>query len=186
MDKRTRLALDNALQHSPSKTLTLNIGNGYIKEYLEKDGIKRLQPRRFNLYMDIRDYKGVDIVLPWQSADLPKRTFHHIHASQTIEHLLLAAQLNALKRSCDWLIPGGILEVWTPDLEDQIRSFNAGAITIEWLRTICNGEQDYPENAHLGLHTNASLVELAEQAGFQIVSCETVAGSLALIARRPD
>ena len=156
-----------------SSPLSLGIGQG------------RSDAFNFDLYLDIRDYPGVDIVAPWQEAELPAAVFSLIHSSQTLEHLRKEEQLEALRRCFFWLVPGGILRIQTPDLEKQLSLLLSEEITLEAFQRILYGEQDYDENTHLWVNTRTGLRGMAELAGFLVAVCEEVKGSISLVAIKP-
>lgn len=140
---------------------------------------------RYAIHMDARPLPGIECVGRWQDAVFPREHFSEIFASQTLEHLSRADQRLALEKSWWWLRTGGTIELWTPDLWAQVEWAVTGKISREWLQTVLYGEQDYPENTHLWLHTQESLATLLTECGFEVVECSRVEGSLKAIGRRP-
>lgn len=148
----------------------------------------RLGPWRpkYDLHMDIRRLKGVDIVSAWQEADLSDQSLEYVFSSQTFEHLSRNDQKEALRRTYNWLIPNGILEIWTPDFRRQVEMVMEGSITWDWLQTVTYGEQDYEANFHKWCHTAQSLHKVVIEAGFEVIHLSEQQGSLKLLAKRPE
>lgn len=134
--------------------------------------------------MDVRDLPGVDKVCAWQDAVFDRNTIDSIFSSQTLEHLNKADQEKALRKSWWWLKPGCVIEIWTPCLERQLQWYQEGKITLQWLQTVLYGEQDYPANTHLWVHTEESLRNILTDCGFIILQCDETEGSLHVVARK--
>lgn len=148
-------------------------------------GVGDIPDPNFSLHMDIRALPGVEVVSSWQDASFPEGSFLHIKANQVFEHLNRGNQLIALQKSCSWLAPGGVLEIWTPCLDRLAVMAVEGSITWEWLQRVLYGEQDYDDNIHRNVHTLSTLKAMALASGLIVDSIDEIDGSIKLIAKRP-
>jgi len=130
-------------------------------------------PRDGFLQVDLRGRPDV-------RADIRALPFKHldrIHASHVLEHVPDAEVVTALKSCRRALRPGGVLEVYTPDLPWLLRRFlrcgNRGERWSLWLRFLY-GSQEHEGQYHRTGFSTERLADCLVAAGFRGIKTRRV------------
>lgn len=140
-------------QQRAARALRLNVGCGHKPD-----------PDRINI--DARELPGVDIVCAAQNLPFDEGSVHEIYAAHLLEHFPHEqVKRQVLPHWCTRLAPGGTLRLVVPDAAAMIDGYVRGEITLDELRLVLYGGQEYDGDFHHTLFTPESLASLLRQQG---------------------
>lgn len=139
-------------------------------------------------YNDIKDLKGLHYVCDARSIPEEDETFSMVTSNHLIEHLDEQGQRELLKECYRLLVPGGMVFLWTPDLDWMDRSVASGEISREWYETLKKGkgDEDYDRHKKLLRAGDGELEGMMDEAGFRVVSVKEVGGSVEAVGVKQD
>lgn len=114
--------------------------------------------------VDIRPLNGVDEIWDVRCLPIKDNTITHILASDIIEHFPTKETENILIEWARVLIPGGVLEIRTPDLDFIVEHYKKEK-DAKFTSYHIFGGQDYETNFHYVIFDHMFLLSLCKKAG---------------------
>lgn len=138
------------------KKLIADIGSGPQSPYFDDEGV--------TVSFDIREDVSPDVVCDVRRLPVPDETFDIVHSSHTLEHFRYTEFHEVFSEWARVLKVGGELRLHVPNLRYAAKRILADEMILQdyW---VIYGEQDYPENVHMGGFTPKGLKALIESTG---------------------
>lgn len=144
------------LKARTGKKLIADIGSGPQSPYFDDEGV--------TISFDIRQNVKPDVVCDVRRLPVPNETFDIVHSSHTLEHFRYTEFAQVLEEWVRVLKVGGELRLHIPNLRYAAQRILDDEMILQdyW---VIYGEQDYPENTHMGGFTPKGLRALIESLG---------------------
>lgn len=125
---------------------------------------------------DMRQLPGIDVVCSAQKLpDHLKGKLTEIYGYHIMEHIPWREVAAAVKHWADWLKPGGLVKMISPDflsLAQWLVHHPDDDYIVDRVQYMSQGGQDYPENTHLCMTTTNNVSRWFTAAGLTIIEAK--------------
>ena len=117
--------------------------------------------------VDIVPGPNVDFIMDAKQLDFQTGSVEEIYASHILEHFQRTETQKALDEWSRVLVPGGILWLSVPSVEQLFKVYQKMGYWTEWLDRVMHGDQEAPVSFHYRSFTWPILQGLLHNAGFK-------------------
>lgn len=143
---------------SNQELVKVNLGCGHL-------------PKSGYLNVDMRELEGVDIIADVRNVPFPKESIDELYLAHLIEHFTeVDMEKYILPYWYSLIKPGGKITIICPNWKAMLDGYAKGDISIDVLKEITFGSQEYEGNQHYNMFSSQSLKELLYRIGFKKVN----------------